>query len=91
MEIIKVPGKINKHRVLVYAINTCAWYKRIKKFLKDTQIEYEYVDIDLCNRGDREKIREDILSRGGRLSYPTVIVDDKVLITARAQSFLKLD
>jgi len=81
METIKVPGKNNKHRVLIYAISTCAWCKRAKKFLKDSDIEYEYVDIDLCSKDDRDKIREAILSRGGRLSYPTVIVDDRVLIT----------
>lgn len=81
METIKVPGKNNRHRVLIYAISTCAWCKRAKKFLKDSDIEYEYVDIDLCSKDDRDKIRETILSRGGRLSYPTVIVDDRVLIT----------
>ena len=82
MQTIKVPGKNNRHRVLMYAISTCGWCKRAKKFLKDNNIEYEYVDIDLCSREDREKIREDILSRGGRLSYPTIIVDDRILITS---------
>jgi len=81
METIKVPGKNKKHKVLVYAISTCVWCKRAKKFLIENNIEYEYVDVDLCNREDREKIREAILSRGGRLSYPTVIVDDRILIT----------
>lgn len=80
METIKVPGKNKKHKVLLYTISTCAWCKRAKKFLTENNIEYEYVDIDVCNREDREKIREAILSRGGRLSYPTVIVDDRSLI-----------
>ena len=81
METIKSPGKNKKHKVLLYTISTCAWCKRAKKFLTENNIEYEYVDIDVCNREDREKIREAILSRGGRLSYPTVIVDDRSLIT----------
>lgn len=81
METIKVPGKNKKHKVLVYAISTCAWCKRAKKFLTENNIEYEYVDIDLCSKDDRDKIRDAILSRGGRLSYPTVIVDDRSLIT----------
>ncbi len=81
MQTVKVPGKSNGHRVLMYAISTCAWCKRAKKFLKDNNIEYEYVDVDLCSRGDREKIREDILNRGGRLSYPTIIIDNRILIT----------
>jgi glutaredoxin-like protein NrdH len=81
MEIIKVPGKNNKHKVLLYAISTCAWCKRAKRFLTENNIEYEYVDVDVCNREDREKIRDAILGRGGRLSYPTVIVDNRILIT----------
>ena len=44
-------------------------------------IVIEHMDIDLCNEKDKENIRKDILSRGGDLSYPTIIVDDKILIT----------
>jgi len=81
MKIVKVPGENNKHKVFVYALSTCAWCKSAKQFLKDSSVEFEYVDVDLCNEKDKEKIREDILGRGGSLSYPTIIVDDKVLIT----------
>ncbi len=82
MQTINIPGKNNKHRVLMYAISTCGWCKQAKKFLTDNEIEYEYVDIDLCSKEEREKIRSDILSRGGRLTYPTIIVDDTILITS---------
>ena len=81
MQTTRVPGRNNKHKVLMYAISTCGWCKRTKNFLRDNNIEYEYVDIDLCNREDREEIRKDILSRGGHLSYPTIIIDEKSLIT----------
>jgi hypothetical protein len=39
------------------------------------------VDVDLCSDKDREEIRKDITKRGGSPSYPTLIVDDKTLIT----------
>lgn len=81
MKTIKIPGENNKHKVLMYAISTCGWCKQAKKFLGDNKIEYEYVDIDLRSREDRERIRKDILSRGGRLSYPTIIIDSTILIT----------
>ena len=81
MNVIKVPGINKKHQVLMYALSTCAWCKRAKRFLRDHNIEYEYIDVDTCSREDREKIRSDILSRRGRLSYPTIIVDDTILIT----------
>jgi glutaredoxin-like protein NrdH len=81
MKIVKVPGKKNKHRVLMYAISTCAWCKMTKQFLKDNEVEYEYVDVDLCSEEDHERIRQHIAEKGGSPSYPTIIIDDKTLIT----------
>jgi glutaredoxin len=80
MKIVKVEGKDNKHKVFLYAISTCAWCKQTKKFLKDSGIEYEYVDVDLCGEEDQKKVRNEILSKGGRLSYPAIIIDNKILI-----------
>jgi len=81
MKSVKVPGKNNRHKVLMYALSTCAWCKLTKKFLADNKIEYEYVDVDLCSQKDRELVRKDIQSHGGETSYPTIIIDDKILIT----------
>jgi len=81
MESVKVPGKNNKHKVLMYALSTCAWCKLTKQFLRDNSVEYEYMDVDLCSEKDREKVKRDILNRGGEPSYPTLIIDDKVLIS----------
>jgi len=81
MEIIKVPGKDHRHKVFMYALSTCAWCKMTEKFLKDNDVEYEYVDVDRCDGEDLKKIHDDIKRRGGTLSYPTLIVDDKTMIT----------
>lgn len=81
MKTKKVSGRSTKHKVLLYAISTCAWCKKTKEFLKTNDVEYEYLDIDLCSDEDREEVRKDILKRGGRLSYPTVIIDDDIMIT----------
>ncbi len=80
MNILKVSGKINKHKVFVYALSTCVWCKLTKQFLKDNDIQYEFVDVDLADEKDKEKIHETIQNMGGMLSYPTIIVDDKVVI-----------
>jgi glutaredoxin len=80
MEKIRISGKNKQHKVLMYAISTCAWCKMTKKFLKDNDVEYEYVDVDLTSDEDHEKIRKDITSKGAEPSYPTLIVDDKTVI-----------
>jgi glutaredoxin-like protein NrdH len=81
MQTTKVEGKNSKHKVMLYALSTCGWCRKCKALLRDNDIEFEYVDVDLCNDEDYEKIRQDITSRGGRFSFPTVIIDDAILIT----------
>jgi glutaredoxin len=81
MKTTKVERKNGRHKVFLYTISTCAWCKMTKKYLKDKDITYEYIDVDLTSDEDHEKIRDDIVRRGGEPSYPIIIVDDKTLIT----------
>lgn len=89
MNAIKVEGKNKKHKVLIYALSTCAWCKMTKQFFKDNHIEFEYVDVDLTNDEDHEKIRKDIEKRGAAPSFPTVIVDGKTVITGFRKDLIK--
>ena len=89
MNVVKVTGKNHKHRVFLYALSTCAWCKMTKRFLSESKIEYEYVDVDLCSEEDRKKIREDIRKRGAEPSYPVIIVDDKKVINGFVQNRIK--
>ena len=89
MNISKVAGNNSKHKVFVYALSTCVWCKMTKQFLKDNDVAYEFVDVDLADEDDKDKIREEILKKGGDLSYPTTIVDDKKVIAGFRKDLLK--
>ena len=89
MKFSKVSGKRSQHKVVLYALSTCAWCKMTKQFLKDNDVEFEYVDVDLCEEEDKQKIRQHIQSKGGPLSYPTTIVDDNMLITGFRKDKIK--
>jgi glutaredoxin-like protein NrdH len=89
MQTAKVPGANNRHTVLMYAISTCGWCQRAKRLLQDHNVAYEYVDVDLGSNEDRREIMNDILQRGGRLSYPTIIIDGRVLINGFQEDKLK--
>jgi len=89
MNISKVVGNNSKHKVFVYALSTCVWCKMTKQFLKDNDVAYEFVDVDLADEDDKDKIREEILMKGGDLSYPTTIVDDKKVIAGFRKDLLK--
>ncbi len=89
MQFSKVSGKKNEHKVQVYALSTCVWCKLTKQFLDDNSVEYEFVDVDLLEGEDKRRVHETIMSKGGSLSYPTVIVDDKTVVTGFRKDKLK--
>ena len=89
MQFSKVPGKKNNHKVTLYALSTCVWCKLTKQFLKDSEVEFEFVDVDLLDDEDRNKAHETISSKGGMLSYPTTIIDDKTVVTGFRKDLLK--
>ena len=89
MNISKVPGKNTKHKVFVYALSTCVWCKMTKQFLKDNNVQFEYVEVDLSTDEERDKIRKEIQAKGGVLSYPTTIIDDKKVVMGFRKDLLK--
>jgi glutaredoxin-like protein NrdH len=89
MKFSKVSGKKNNHKVTLYALSTCVWCKLTKQFLKDNDVEFDYVDVDLLDDEDKSKAHETISSKGGMLSYPTTIIDDKTVVTGFRKDQLK--
>ena len=89
MQFSKVSGTKNDHKVALYALSTCVWCKLTKQFLNENNVEYEFVDVDLADEKDKQKIREIIQDKSGSVSYPTIIVDDKVVINGFRKDKLK--
>lgn len=79
MKVVAVPGEKKDHKVLVYALSTCAWCKRTKQFLKDSKVHHEYVDVDLADPEDRKKIESD-LRKWNCHAFPAVLIDGKKLV-----------
>ncbi len=89
MQFSKVSGKKNNHKVTIFALSTCVWCKMTKQFLSENGVEYEFVDVDLLDGKDKSQAHTAIISKGGALSYPTTIVDDKTVITGFRKDLLK--
>ena len=68
------------HKVKLYALSTCGWCKKTKRFLESNNIEYECCDVDLLEGDDQEKAREELARYNPRRSFPTCIVDDNVVV-----------
>lgn len=89
MQFSKVSGKKTDHKVTIFALSTCVWCKLTKQFLVDNGVQYEFVDVDLLEEDDKEKARQIIIDKGGSLSYPTTIIDDKIVISGFRKDKLK--
>ena len=76
MNVVHVEGK-NKGKIILYAISTCPWCKKTKKLLNSLGVEYSYVDIDLLEKAEKERIEEEVKKWNPACNYPTMVIDDK--------------
>ena len=86
---VKVEGKNKKHVVQVYALSTCPHCMATKQFLREEDIEFEYIDVDLCDKKELAQIMNDIKRRGSSLSFPKIIIDGKLVITGLDREKIK--
>lgn len=66
----------NKGHVFVYALSNCAWCKKTKQLLDTMGVEYSYIDADLVERKDRQKLMETVEKWNPACIFPTVVINN---------------
>jgi len=66
--------------VKIYSLSTCSHCKSTKSFLKECNIKFKYTDVDLLTGEDRKSTIEDIKKINPRCSFPTIIIDEIVIV-----------
>ena len=64
----------------VYALSTCPYCKRTKRFLDQHKIVYECIDVDLLDDDKQDKVLEEVEKLTGRRSFPVVIIGKEVIV-----------
>jgi glutaredoxin len=64
----------------LYTLSTCGWCKRAKRFLAEHKIEAQITDVDLLEGEEKEKARAEVAKHNPRRSYPTLVVDEEVIV-----------
>jgi glutaredoxin-like protein NrdH len=70
-------------KIKMYTLSTCSHCKATKKFLHDNGINFDYVDVDLLQGDDRQKILEEVQQYNPQRSFPTIIIGDTIIIGFR--------
>lgn len=70
-----VDGK-DKGRILMYALSTCAWCKRTKKLLSELNVAYDYIDVDLEDEEEQDRLDAEIGKVNPHGSFPTIVLEN---------------
>ena len=66
--------------IKLYTLSTCGHCKDTKRFLDTCNAEYEFTDLDLLDKEERQEILEELKQWNPRCSVPTIIIGDKVIV-----------
>jgi glutaredoxin-like protein NrdH len=67
-------------RVKMYTLSTCSHCKAAKEFMKGLGVEYDFTDVDLLEGEEREKVVAELRRVNQRLSFPTIVIGERVII-----------
>lgn len=69
-----------KPQIRLYTLSTCSHCMRTKRFFKDQGIDTEIVDVDLLTGAERERIMNEVRKLNPDCSFPTICIDDNVIV-----------
>lgn len=69
-----------ENHVKIYTLSTCSHCKATKRLLDECSVKYEFTDVDLLQGEERTAILEDVKKLNPRCSFPTIIINDKVIV-----------
>ena len=70
----------SKEKPMVYALSTCPYCKRTKRFLDSHNIAYDVVDVDLLDDDKQDEVMDKVEKMTGKRSFPVVIIGKEVIV-----------
>jgi len=67
-------------KIKIFTLSTCSHCKSTKKFFQDHNINFEFIDVDLLQGEERQKVLEEVVKYNPDRSFPTIIIDDKIIV-----------
>ena len=67
-------------KVQMYTLSTCPWCRKTKRWFKDHGIPYDYVDYDLADDAEQERIRDEVMRHTDHFALPYVNIGGNVVV-----------
>jgi len=67
-------------KLKMYTLSTCPWCRKTKKFFKDRNLPFEFIDYDLAPRDVQEKIAKEMMQYTDHIAFPFLKIDGQVVV-----------
>ncbi len=84
-EKLKKTDPMNNTPVKLYTLSTCSHCKSLKKLLDESNVKFDFVDIDLLEKKERKAIMKELRLINPKGSLPTVQIGDQVVVGYREE------
>ena len=86
----KVTGiKPSEHSIMLYALSTCVWCKKVKRLLDNLGLPYEFIDVDGLSGGDKTEVINEVKEFNPLCTFPTMVIDGEKCIVGFKEDQIK--
>ncbi len=79
METTGVDGS-DRGEVKLFTLSTCIWCKKTKALLKEMDVPFQSIDVDLLEGAEKEKALDELKRFNPRCSFPSLVVNHTTCI-----------
>jgi len=69
--------------IKLFALSTCGHCRHTREFLDNNNVKYDCVEVDHTSGGEREAVIEEVKKYNPHVSFPTLVIGDKVIVGFR--------
>jgi ferredoxin-thioredoxin reductase catalytic subunit/glutaredoxin len=72
-------------KITLYSLTTCGFCQAIKKMFDDLDLSFRCIQADELSDEERSKVIKELREVNPKCSFPTVVVDDEVIVGYKVQ------
>jgi glutaredoxin len=79
MVINRVEGK-DRGNVRLFTLSTCIWCKKTKALLKEMDVGYEFIDVDMLDDPEKQGALDELKRFNPQCSFPSLVLNNSICI-----------
>lgn len=80
---------MTSHQVKLFSLSTCSHCKAVKELLKRYDRPVDVVNVDRLDKDERGKVLKEVKQYNARVSFPTTVIGDEVIVGYKADQIKK--